>query len=120
MTSSNNDSSDVSQNIAEEPKKGRRHRPPKKKEGGLIRVSSKVEEHLKNIGRPEEQEFVPDPFQLEAVDLIRDHDVIVSAPTGSGKTWIAEKAIAAELALGRRTWYASPLKALSNSKFLEF
>jgi superfamily II RNA helicase len=85
-----------------------------------VKVSPKVNEHLKNIGRPEAQEFIPDPFQLEAMELIKQHDVIVSAPTGSGKTWIAEKAIEGELDQGHRTWYASPLKALSNSKFLEF
>jgi superfamily II RNA helicase len=63
---------------------------------------------------------MPDPFQLEAIELVKDHDVIVSAPTGSGKTWIAQKAIEEELAKGKRVWYTSPLKALSNSKFLEF
>ncbi|MDR0882705.1 MAG: DEAD/DEAH box helicase [Candidatus Adiutrix sp.] len=63
---------------------------------------------------------MPDEFQLEAVRLGQNGDVIVSAPTGSGKTWIAEQAIARELALGGRCWYASPLKALSNAKFLEF
>jgi superfamily II RNA helicase len=76
--------------------------------------------HLNNIGQPEEAPFVPDDFQLEAVELVRDFDVIVSAPTGSGKTWIAEKAIEHELSRGTKTWYTSPLKALSNSKFLEF
>ncbi|MDR1313931.1 MAG: DEAD/DEAH box helicase, partial [Deltaproteobacteria bacterium] len=76
--------------------------------------------HLNNIGQPEETPFTPDPFQLEAVRLVREYDVIVSAPTGSGKTWIAQKAIEHELSLGRKCWYTSPLKALSNSKFLEF
>ncbi|MDR2443895.1 MAG: DEAD/DEAH box helicase, partial [Deltaproteobacteria bacterium] len=52
--------------------------------------------------------------------LVREYDVIVSAPTGSGKTWIAKEAISHELELQHRTWYASPLKALSNSKYLEF
>jgi superfamily II RNA helicase len=76
--------------------------------------------HLNNIGLPEAAPFEADPFQLEAVELVRDYDVIVSAPTGSGKTWIAQKAIERELAMGRKVWYTSPLKALSNSKFLEF
>ncbi|MDR2460210.1 MAG: DEAD/DEAH box helicase [Deltaproteobacteria bacterium] len=83
-------------------------------------VDGSVQKYLANIGRPEEAPFVPDPFQLEAIELIKGCDVIVSAPTGSGKTWIAEKAIEHELSLGNNTWYASPLKALSNSKFLEF
>ena len=46
--------------------------------------------------------------------------MLVSAPTGSGKTWIAVQAMKRVLAEGRRAWYASPLKALSNSKYHEF
>lgn len=44
----------------------------------------------------------------------------MSAPTGSGKTWIAVKAIHSFLERGLRVWYASPLKALSNSIYQEF
>ena len=69
---------------------------------------------------PEAAPFVADPFQEDAVAALETSDVVVSAPTGSGKTWIAEQAIAKALAEGRRAWYASPLKALSNSKFHEF
>jgi superfamily II RNA helicase len=72
------------------------------------------------VGNPEPEPFQPDPFQLLAVESVAAHDTIVSAPTGSGKTWIAKKAIERELSMGRKAWYASPLKALSNSKFLEF
>jgi superfamily II RNA helicase len=63
---------------------------------------------------------VPDPFQNEAVEKLTQQDVVVSAPTGSGKTWIAEQAIAQALDSGRSAWYASPLKALSNAKYAEF
>lgn len=42
------------------------------------------------------------------------------APTGSGKTWIAREAILSVLERGGRCWYASPLKALSNAKWIEF
>jgi superfamily II RNA helicase len=63
---------------------------------------------------------VADPFQTEAVEGLQHNDVVVSAPTGSGKTWIAEQAIAQTLSQGRRAWYASPLKALSNAKYHEF
>jgi superfamily II RNA helicase len=52
--------------------------------------------------------------------LIKDYDVLVSAPTGSGKTWIASQAIHTFLGGGLRIWYASPLKALSNSIYQEF
>jgi len=46
--------------------------------------------------------------------------VLVSAPTGSGKTWIAAQAISRNLSKGLKSWYASPLKALSNSIYQEF
>lgn len=64
--------------------------------------------------------FVADDFQREALDRIRTADVLVSAPTGSGKTWIAVQAMRQILQEGKRAWYASPLKALSNSKYHEF
>ena len=72
------------------------------------------------IGIPEPTPFKPDPFQLEALDRIEEFNVLVSAPTGSGKTWIALQAISQYLSKGLRTWYASPLKALSNSIYQEF
>ncbi|MDR2725154.1 MAG: DEAD/DEAH box helicase, partial [Candidatus Adiutrix sp.] len=72
------------------------------------------------MGVPEPGPFTPDEFQTTAVSLATTEDVIVSAPTGSGKTWIAEQTISQRLAAGGRAWYASPLKALSNAKFLEF
>lgn len=72
------------------------------------------------IGRPASTPFVPDPFQLQALEAIKKGDCIVSAPTGSGKTWIAEQAIRTIFAAGGRCWYASPLKALSNAKWVEF
>lgn len=69
---------------------------------------------------PEASPFVPDPFQVQSVAALAHSDVVVSAPTGSGKTWIAVQAIAQALERGQRAWYASPLKALSNSKYAEF
>lgn len=87
-------------------------------------ASPKIDHGLKSIferiGVPDETPFVPDPFQLEAVELVQNDDVLVSAPTGSGKTWIAVQAIRSCLARGLRVWYASPLKALSNSIYHEF
>ena len=47
-------------------------------------------------------------------------DCLVTAPTGSGKTWIAEEAIRSVFLKGGRCWYASPLKALTNAKWVEF
>jgi len=72
------------------------------------------------IGKPVVMPFTPDPFQLEAVAAIEDADCLVTAPTGAGKTWIAEQAIARILKTGGRVWYASPLKALTNAKYADF
>jgi superfamily II RNA helicase len=72
------------------------------------------------IGVPDQLPFVADDFQVEAIEAITYSDVLVSAPTGAGKTWIAVEAMRAVLKEGRRAWYASPLKALSNSKYHEF
>jgi superfamily II RNA helicase len=72
------------------------------------------------IGKPAAAVFRPDPFQLDALDAIREDDCLVMAPTGSGKTWIAEEAIRSVFMKGGRCWYASPLKALTNSKWVEF
>jgi len=72
------------------------------------------------IGKPAAAAFRPDPFQLEALAAIREADCLVTAPTGSGKTWIAEEAIRSVFLKGGRCWYASPLKALTNAKWVEF
>ncbi|MFO7707790.1 MAG: DEAD/DEAH box helicase [Desulfobacterales bacterium] len=72
------------------------------------------------IGVPEPAPFTPDPFQLEALAAVAASDCLVTAPTGSGKTWIAEQAIERIRAAGGRAWYACPLKALSNAKHAEF
>ncbi|MDR1657430.1 MAG: DEAD/DEAH box helicase [Deltaproteobacteria bacterium] len=85
-----------------------------------LTIEKPVCAYLDNIGVPESKPFKPDSFQLKAAALIEHSDVIVSAPTGSGKTWIAKQALLRELQAGHNSWYASPLKALSNSKYLEF
>ncbi len=88
-------------------------------EAGLS-VAPELKRVFKQIGVPEAAPFQADAFQLEALKLIPDFDVLVSAATGSGKTWIASEAIRSCLAGGSRVWYASPLKALSNSLYQEF
>jgi ATP-dependent RNA helicase HelY len=75
---------------------------------------------LAGIGTPAPAPFQPDPFQIEALAALEFEDVLVTAPTGSGKTWIAREEIRRLLAAGRRAWYTSPLKALTNSKYQEF
>lgn len=82
--------------------------------------SRAVEKLLAGIGTPASAPFVPDPFQLEALAAIETEDVLVTAPTGSGKTWIAREEIRRLLDAGKRTWYTTPLKALTNSKYEEF
>jgi ATP-dependent RNA helicase HelY len=65
--------------------------------------------------------FEPDPFQLEAMEALdKGHSVVVAAPTGSGKTLVAEYAVEKALAAGGKAFYTTPLKALSNQKFADF
>jgi ATP-dependent RNA helicase HelY len=75
---------------------------------------------LEGIGTPAPAPFKPDPFQLEALAALEHEDVLVTAPTGSGKTWIAREEIRRLINAGKRAWYTSPLKALTNSKYQEF
>jgi ATP-dependent RNA helicase HelY len=84
------------------------------------RIDPQLRRTFDRIGVPEPTPFRPDPFQLESLEKIEDWDVLVSAPTGSGKTWIATQAISRNLSKGRKSWYASPLKALSNAIYQEF
>ncbi|HYE15297.1 MAG TPA: DEAD/DEAH box helicase, partial [Pyrinomonadaceae bacterium] len=79
-----------------------------------------LRELLEGIGAPAPSPFKPDPFQLEALAALESEDVLVTAPTGSGKTWIAREEIRRLLEQGKRAWYTSPLKALTNSKYHEF
>ncbi len=85
-----------------------------------MRQLEAVEHLLKGIGVPDPLPFKPDDFQLEALNAIESDDVLVTAPTGSGKTWIAREEIRRLLASGKRAWYTTPLKALTNSKYAEF
>ncbi len=82
--------------------------------------SREVKRLLEGIGTPPPKPFKPDPFQVEALAALEFEDVLVTAPTGSGKTWIAREEIRRLLDSGRRAWYTSPLKALTNSKYQEF
>jgi len=79
-----------------------------------------VKRLLEGIGTPPTAPFKPDPFQLDALAALELEDVLVTAPTGSGKTWIAREEIRRLLETGRRAWYTTPLKALTNSKYQEF
>lgn len=66
-------------------------------------------------------DFELDDFQKEAVKCIDESkSVVVCAPTGAGKTCIAEHAIHKALEENTRLFYTTPLKALSNQKFYDF
>ena len=65
--------------------------------------------------------YVLDPFQQQAVDYIdQNKSVLVAAPTGVGKTLIADYIIEKIYREGGRVVYTAPIKALSNQKFREF
>ena len=71
----------------------------------------------KRTGEP----FQPDIYQkASAENLYKGNDVIVTAPTGTGKTAIAHYIINKNLDEGKKTFYTTPLKALSNDKVREF
>lgn len=65
--------------------------------------------------------FKLDDFQQEAIAALKGgRSIVVCAPTGSGKTLIGEYAIYRALTQGRRVFYTTPLKALSNQKLRDF
>jgi ATP-dependent RNA helicase HelY len=64
--------------------------------------------------------FGLDDFQLRALDAVdAGASVLVAAPTSSGKTLVAEYAIARALAEGTKAFYTAPIKALSNQKYAD-
>lgn len=112
-------------------RRSRGHRGPEKSAGKrdheanerakrIVSPSRETKRLLEGIGTPRAAAFKPDEFQTEALAALEYEDVLVTAPTGSGKTWIAREEIRRLLDRGRRAWYTSPLKALTNSKYQEF
>jgi len=65
-------------------------------------------------------DFGFDDFQLDACRaLAAGHGVLLAAPTGSGKTVVGEFAVHLALAAGRKCFYTTPIKALSNQKYAD-
>jgi superfamily II RNA helicase len=87
------------------------HREPEHHEPAVTLAS-----WLEGIGVPPPQPFVPDAWQEEALEKLLTGDVIVSVPTGSGKTYVAVEAARRAMEENRTVIYTSPLKALSNTR----
>jgi superfamily II RNA helicase len=109
---------------------GDRHSRPRQPPHGRPHTAHHEPEHhdpavtlaawLEGIGVPQPQPFVPDPWQEDALAQLQSGDVIVSVPTGSGKTYVAVEASRRAMEENRTVIYTSPLKALSNTKYTEF
>jgi len=81
------------------------HQPPGREHGALADFAAQYD-------------FALDDFQVRACRVLEDgHSVLVAAPTGSGKTLVGEFAVHLALATGRKCFYTTPIKALSNQKF---
>ena len=66
-------------------------------------------------------EFELDDFQVQGCRALEEgRGVLVAAPTGAGKTVVGEFAVHLALATGRKAFYTTPIKALSNQKYSDF
>src|SRR3989304_150089 len=73
-------------------------------ESAAVRLHQGLVPLLKEVGEVPPGPFIPARFQVEALEAVLRGDVFVSAPTGSGKTWIAERAMEQVLARGGTAW----------------
>lgn len=112
------------QAITDSPRHGTGHthqkHPSDSAGAGSSEPVADLKSFLHGIGVPAPAPFVPDPWQEEALVHLATTDVIVSVPTGSGKTYVAVEATKRAIESDRTVIYTSPLKALSNTKFTEF
>jgi ATP-dependent RNA helicase HelY len=81
----------------------------------------------KRVSHPLTIEFINqfdfgfDDFQIAACHAVEDgRGVLVAAPTGAGKTVVGEFAAFVALSRGKKCFYTTPIKALSNQKYQEF
>ncbi len=93
----------------------------------LVAPAEKFAQAKKRSTHPLTQEFVDsfdfafDSFQIAACNSVEDgHGVLVAAPTGAGKTVVGEFASFLALKQGKKCFYTTPIKALSNQKYQEF
>lgn len=93
----------------------------------LISPADKFTAAKKRSNHPITQKFVEsfdfafDDFQVAACNSVEDgHGVLVAAPTGAGKTVVGEFAAYLSLEQGKKCFYTTPIKALSNQKYQEF
>jgi superfamily II RNA helicase len=93
---------------------------PHQPHGVPAKPAISIQALLEGIGVPPPQPFTPDDWQQEAIDRLTTNDVILSVPTGSGKTYVAVEAMRRAIEADRMVIYTSPLKALSNTKLTEF
>ena len=94
--------------------------PPHQPHSVPAKPAISVQALFEGIGVPPPQPFKPDDWQQEAIDRLTTNDVILSVPTGSGKTHVAVEAMRRAIEADRMVIYTSPLKALSNTKLTEF
>ena len=74
--------------------------------------------HLERFA--EGYDFPLDDFQRAGCEAVQNgHGVLVAAPTGAGKTLVGEFAAYLALHTGRKTFYTTPIKALSNQKYTD-
>ena len=84
-------------------------------------AAKKRGKHPLTIQFIEQFDFGFDEFQITACQAVEDgKGVLVAAPTGAGKTVVGEFAAFSALAQGKKCFYTTPIKALSNQKFQEF
>ena len=78
----------------------------------------RARQHPELAGFAAHYDFGLDDFQVRACQVLEEgHSVLVAAPTGSGKTIVGEFAVHLALTTGRKCFYTTPIKALSNQKF---
>jgi ATP-dependent RNA helicase HelY len=95
--------------------------------GSEASPSESYQAHRQRLAHPQLASFAGtlsfelDPFQRTACQALESgHGVLVCAPTGAGKTVVGEFAVHLALSEGRRCFYTTPIKALSNQKYADF